>query len=77
MYQSVLLRVQPNGSPSAAAAAGTFTAVTATTSSVANPPSTTDGTVPISRAAVPDSKAPISFELPMKIAFTEDTRPSR
>jgi hypothetical protein len=27
--------------------------------------------------ATPDSKAPISLELPMKIAFTEETRPSR
>ena len=56
---------------------GTRTAVTATTASVASPPSTTDGTVPRSLAATPDSNAPISLELPMKMALTEETRPSR
>ena len=55
----------------------TLIAVTATTTRVNTPPNTTDGTVPIKRAAVPDSKAPSSFELPMKIAWTDATRPSR
>ncbi len=40
------------------------------------PPTTTDGTVPSSRAATPDSNAPSSFDEPMKIWFTADTRPS-
>ena len=64
-------------SPAAAEARGTRTAVTATTASVAIPPSTTDGTVPSSLAATPDSNAPISLELPMKMALTDETRPSR
>src|SRR5205085_1908906 len=41
--------------------------VMATTMSVMTPPKTTEGTVPRSFAARPDSKAPISFEEPMKI----------
>ena len=54
---------------------GTFRAVAATTASVMHPPKITEGTVPINRAAAPDSNAPSSFELPMKIAFTAETRP--
>src|SRR6266540_1192250 len=42
-------------------------ATAATTSSVIVPPKITDGTVPRSRAATPDSNAPISFDEPMKI----------
>ena len=42
-------------------------AVTATTSRVMQPPKITDGTTPSSRAATPDSNAPISFDAPMKI----------
>src|SRR5690242_20928994 len=48
-----------------------------TTDNDATPPTTTEVTVPRSRAATPDSKAPSSFEDPMKMAFTEETRPSR
>ncbi len=36
---------------------------------------TTAGTAPMSAAATPDSKAPSSFEAPMKTAFTALTRP--
>src|SRR5450759_1416795 len=51
--------------------------VTATTTSVATPPSTTDGTVTNSFAVTPDSNIPISFEEPTKTLFTDDTRPNR
>jgi hypothetical protein len=44
---------------------------------VSTPPITTLGAVPKIRAATPLSKAPISFDEPMKMAFTLDTRPSR
>ena len=40
------------------------------------PPKTTEGTSPMSRAARPLSKAPISLLEPMKTWFTEETRPS-
>src|SRR5262245_24149147 len=55
---------------------GTRAATSPTTPSEATPPRTTAGTVPRRRAATPDSKAPISFDEPMKIEFTDDTRPS-
>ena len=54
---------------------GTLSDTTNTVRIVMLPPNTTDGTVPIIRAATPDSKAPISFDDPMKIWFTADTRP--
>ena len=50
--------------------------VTATTTSVSAPPSTTLGTVPNSLAVTPDSNAPISFDDPMNIELTLDTRPN-
>ena len=43
--------------------------------SVILPPKITEGTVPNSLAAVPDSKAPISFDEPINIEFTADTLP--
>ena len=46
-----------------------------TISKVILPPNITEGTVPNSLAAVPDSKAPISFEEPINIEFTADTLP--
>ena len=46
-----------------------------TMSKVMLPPNITDGTVPKSLAAVPDSNAPISFDEPINIEFTADTRP--
>ena len=46
------------------------------TTTVMAPPTITEGTVPSRRAATPDSKAPISFDEPMKIWFTAETRPS-
>lgn len=46
-----------------------------TITSVILPPKITDGTVPNNLAAVPDSKAPISFDEPINIEFTADTRP--
>ena len=39
------------------------------------PPRTTEGTVPRILAATPLSKAPSSFEDPMKRLFTAETRP--
>ena len=42
---------------------------------VTDPPNMTEGTVPKSFAAVPDSKAPISLELPINMEFTADTLP--
>ena len=56
---------------------GILAATIPTTDSEATPPSTTDVTVPNNRAATPDSKAPSSLEEPMKIAFTDETLPSR
>ena len=46
------------------------------TTTVMTPPTTTEETVPSSLAATPDSKAPISFDDPMKIWLTAETRPS-
>ena len=46
---------------------GTRHATTPTTANVARPPSTTLGTVPSHLAEMPDSKAPISFDEPIKI----------
>src|SRR3954470_19209574 len=67
----------PYSSSSSRRSAGIFQAVTPTTPSVIKPPKITEGTVPRSFAATPDSKEPISFEEPMKIWFTAETRPSR
>src|SRR6476620_9400002 len=39
------------------------------------PPATTEITGPNSAAVNPDSSAPNSFDVPMKILFTDDTRP--
>src|ERR1700730_16272213 len=39
------------------------------------PPPTTDTTGPKSAAVNPDSSAPNSFDVPMKILFTAETRP--
>src|SRR6266436_7181901 len=39
------------------------------------PPATTEITGPNNAAVNPDSKAPNSFEVPMKILFTDETRP--
>src|SRR5438552_16817249 len=39
------------------------------------PPPTTETTGPNKAAVNPDSSAPNSFEVPMKILFTEETRP--
>ena len=39
------------------------------------PPNTTAGTVLISFAVRPDSKAPISFDEPINMLFTAETRP--
>src|SRR3954463_1014451 len=47
----------------------------ATTSSVPTPPPTTDATGPNAAAVMPDSNAPSSFDVTMKIVFTADTRP--
>src|SRR6185369_8349571 len=57
--------------------AGIFQAVTPTTPSVINPPKITEGTVPSSFAATPDSKEPISLEELLKLWFTAETRPNR
>src|SRR5262245_50719706 len=46
-----------------------------TTSIVPMPPATTEMTGPTLAAVNPDSSAPNSFDLPMKILFTDDTRP--
>ena len=50
---------------------GALKEVKITTRSVIVPPKMTEGTTPISFAATPDSKAPISFDDPMKTEFTE------
>lgn len=42
---------------------------------VIHPPKTTAGTVRISFAVKPDSKAPISFDDPINMLFTAETRP--
>jgi hypothetical protein len=41
----------------------------------ADPPATTEITGPNSAAVNPDSSAPNSFDVPMKILFTAETRP--
>src|SRR5882757_4643528 len=46
-----------------------------TTRIVPIPPATTEMTGPNSAAVNPDSSAPNSFDVPMKILFTDDTRP--
>src|SRR6266571_6656549 len=55
---------------------GIFHLVTPTTPRVTSPPKMTDRTAPNSLAATPDSNEPISFEEPMKIWLTAETRPS-
>ena len=47
----------------------------ATTINVMLPPNITEGIKPISFAATPDSNEPSSFDEPMNIPFTADTRP--
>jgi len=54
---------------------GLTLAVVATTIKVMIPPKATEGTRPISLAAIPDSKAPNSFDEPIKILLTEATLP--
>src|SRR5215472_9357872 len=46
-----------------------------TTRIVPMPPATTEITGPNNAAVNPDSNAPNSFDVPMKILFTDDTRP--
>src|SRR5215467_9774854 len=46
-----------------------------TTRSVPMPPATTEITGPNNAAVNPDSSAPNSFDVPMKILFTDETRP--
>src|SRR5262249_3712099 len=54
---------------------GAKAATSPTVTSVIAPPKSTEGTVPITLAASPDSNEPISFDDPMKMPFTEATRP--
>ena len=54
---------------------GNLIAVKPTVNIVIAPPNTTAGTVPISLAVAPLSKAPSSFEEPTNIEFTEATLP--
>ena len=54
---------------------GAKRAVLATTSTVMIPPNTIALRMPIKSAVTPDSKAPISFDEPMKIPLTADTLP--
>ena len=54
---------------------GLIFAVVPTTIKVMIPPNATEGIRPISLAVTPDSKAPSSFDEPIKILFTEATRP--
>ena len=54
---------------------GTFTAVNATTPRVSSAPIQTERTVPSRVAATPLSKAPNSFDEPMKTVLTAATRP--
>src|SRR5215471_5019094 len=54
---------------------GHFHATPSTTRIVPIPPATTETTGPKSAAVNPDSSAPNSFEVPMKILFTDETRP--
>src|SRR5215813_8931491 len=50
-------------------------ATPSTTRIVPIPPATTEMTGPNSAAVNPDSNAPNSFDVPMKMLFTDDTRP--
>lgn len=54
---------------------GDMIETTDTISKVIVPPKITAGTVPRSFATTPDSNAPISFDEPMKILLTAETRP--
>ena len=54
---------------------GFILAVLATTISVMIPPNATEGIRPISLAVIPDSKAPSSFDEPIKMLLTDATRP--
>lgn len=54
---------------------GFILAVVPTTIKVMIPPNATEGISPISLAVIPDSNAPNSFDEPMKMLFTEATRP--
>src|SRR5438874_7647255 len=50
-------------------------ATPSTTRIVPIPPATTEATGPNNAAVSPDSSAPNSFDVPMKILFTDETRP--
>src|SRR5215475_12704914 len=50
-------------------------ATPSTTRIVPIPPATTEMTGPNNAAVSPDSSAPNSFDVPMKMLFTDDTRP--
>src|SRR6266705_2370883 len=54
---------------------GQRNATASTTRVVPMPPATTEITGPNSAAVKPDSSAPNSFDVPMKILFTDETRP--
>src|SRR4029077_15186186 len=54
---------------------GQRNATPSTTRIVPIPPATTETTGPNSAAVNPDSNAPNSFDVPMKILFTDETRP--
>src|SRR5882724_5194132 len=54
---------------------GQCNATPSTTRIVPIPPATTEITGPNSAAVNPDSSAPNSFDVPMKILFTDETRP--
>src|SRR2546430_3095378 len=54
---------------------GQRNATASTTRIVPMPPATTEITGPNSAAVKPDSSAPNSFDVPMKILFTDETRP--
>src|SRR5207302_11398887 len=54
---------------------GHLNAAPITTRMVPIPPPTTEMTGPNNAAVSPDSSAPNSFEVPMKILFTAETRP--
>src|SRR5207302_3014828 len=54
---------------------GHFNAEPMTTKMVPIPPATTEMTGPNNAAVNPDSSAPNSFEVPMKMLFTAETRP--
>src|SRR5882724_5791613 len=54
---------------------GQCNATPSTTRIVPIPPATTEITGPNSAAVNPDSSAPNSFDVPIKILFTDETRP--